>query len=80
MPCFMRKVGVSRNRVNVNAQFLQLFIMVSDVTQFSRAYESEVSRVEEEDAPAAFGIFLSNFYELTVFERLVFERFDFGVN
>jgi hypothetical protein len=76
----MGKVGISRNRVNVYAQFLQLFMMVSNVTQFSRAYEGEVSRVEEEHAPAAFGIFLSNFYELTVFERLVFERFDFSVD
>jgi hypothetical protein len=54
--------------------------MVSHVTQFGRANEGEVSRIEEEDAPAAFGIFLGNFNEFTVFERLVFERFNFSVN
>jgi hypothetical protein len=54
--------------------------MVCNVTQFSRANEGKVSRIEEEDAPAAFGIFLGNFDELTVFERLVFERFNFGIN
>ncbi|ETC67479.1 hypothetical protein SEEE3402_18705 [Salmonella enterica subsp. enterica serovar Enteritidis str. 3402] len=54
--------------------------MVGNVTQFSRANKGKIGRVEEEDAPAAFGIFLGDFNELTVFERLVFERFDFGVN
>lgn len=54
--------------------------MVGNVTQFSRANKGKIGRVEEEDAPAAFGIFLGDFNEFTVFERLVFERFDFGVN
>ncbi|SQB21224.1 Uncharacterised protein [Citrobacter koseri] len=72
VPCFVSKVGVGRNRVNVYAQFLQFIVMICYVAQFGRAYESEVSRVEEEDAPAAFGIFLGYFDEFTVFERLVF--------
>ncbi|VEA38030.1 Uncharacterised protein [Salmonella enterica subsp. enterica] len=50
--------------------------MVGNVTQFSRANKGKIGRVEEEDAPAAFGIFLGDFNEFTVFERLVFERFD----
>ncbi len=67
MPRFVGKVGVGRNRVNVYAQFLQLFVMVSHVAQFGRANESEVGRVEEEDAPAAFSVFFGNFDEFTVF-------------
>ncbi len=45
--------------------------MVGNVTQFSRANKGKIGRVEEEDAPAAFGIFLGDFNEFTVFERLV---------
>ena len=80
VPCFVGEVGIGRYGVHVHAQFLQFFVMVCYVAQFGWAYEGEVSRVEEEDAPATFGIFLSNFYEFTVFERLVFERLDFSIN
>ena len=80
MPCFVGEVGIGRYCVYVYAQFLQFFVMVSNVTQFGRAYESKVSRVEEEDAPAAFGIFFGDFDEFAVFECLVFKRFNFGVN
>jgi hypothetical protein len=73
-------VGVGRNGVNIYAQFLEFFVVVSHIAQFSRANESEVSRIEEEHAPATFGVFLSDFYEFAVFESLVFKRFDFGVN
>ncbi|EYE85288.1 hypothetical protein SEEH9169_09412 [Salmonella enterica subsp. enterica serovar Heidelberg str. 29169] len=48
--------------------------MVGNVTQFSRANKGKIGRVEEEDAPAAFGIFLGDFNEFTVFERLVFVK------
>jgi hypothetical protein len=73
-------VGIGRYRVNVYAQLLQFFVMVCHVAQFSRAYERKISRVEEENTPTTFDIFLGNFDELTVFERLVFERFNFGIN
>ncbi len=56
MPRFVGEVSIGRYCVYVYAQFLQFFVVVSNVTQFGRAYESKVSRVEE-DAPAAFGIF-----------------------
>ncbi|MNP28608.1 hypothetical protein D3C76_1215830 [compost metagenome] len=80
MPSFVSKVGIGGNRVNVHAQFLQFVVMIRYVAQFGRANEGEVSRIEEEYAPATFGIFLGHFNEFTVFERLVFERFNFGVN
>ena len=80
MPRFVGEVSVGRDGVNVYAQLLQFFVVVCHIAQFSRANEGEVSRIEEEDAPAAFSIFLGNFDEFTVFERLVFERFDFGIN
>ena len=80
VPCFVGEVSIGRYCVYVYAQFLQFFVVVSNVTQFGRAYESKVSRVEEEDAPAAFGIFFGDFDEFAVFECLVFKRFNFGVN
>ncbi|STI87639.1 Uncharacterised protein [Escherichia coli] len=66
MPCFVGEVSIGRYCVYVYAQFLQFFVVVSNVTQFGRAYESKVSRVEEEDAPAAFGIFFGDFDEFAV--------------
>ena len=80
VPCFVGEVSIGRYCVYVYAQFLQFFVVVSNVAQFGRAYESKVSRVEEEDAPAAFGIFFGDFNEFAVFECLVFKRFNFGVN
>ncbi len=48
VPCFVGEVGIGRNGVHAHAQFLQFFVMVCNVAQFSRAYEGEVSRIEEE--------------------------------
>ena len=66
VPRFVGEVGIGRHRVNVYAQLLQFFVMVSHVAQFGRADEGEVSRIEEEDAPAAFGVFLGDFDEFTI--------------
>ncbi|MNL36096.1 hypothetical protein D3C87_1581630 [compost metagenome] len=80
MPCFVSEVGISGNGINVHAQFLQFVVMIRYVAQFGRANEGEVSWIEEEHTPAAFGVFLGDFDEFAVFERLVFKRFNFGVN
>ena len=58
VPRFVGEVGIVENRVNVYAQLLQFFVVVCHVAQFGRANEGEVSRIEEEHAPAAFDIFL----------------------
>ncbi len=80
VPGFVGKVRVGRNRVDVYAQFLQFFVMVCHVTQLSWANEGEVSRVEEEYTPFTFNVFLGYVDEFAVFERCVFEWFDFGIN
>jgi len=67
VPGFVGKVRVSRNRVDIYTQFLELFVMVCNVTQFGWAYEGEVSRVEEENTPFTFNVFLGDFDEFAVF-------------
>ncbi len=69
VPRFVGEVGIGR--VNVYAQLLQFFVMVSHVAQFGRADEGEVSRIEEEDAPAAFGVFLGDFDEFTILNAVL---------
>lgn len=78
--CFVGEVGIGRYRVNVYVQFLQFFVMVSYVVQFGWVDEGEVSWIEEEDVLVVFGVFFGDFDEFIIFECLVFEWFDFGVN
>lgn len=54
--------------------------MVGNVIQFSWVNKGKIGWVEEEDVLVVFGIFFGDFNEFIVFECLVFERFDFGVN
>lgn len=78
--CFVGEVSIGRYCVYVYVQFLQFFVVVSNVIQFGWVYESKVSWVEEEDVLVVFGIFFGDFDEFVVFECLVFKRFNFGVN
>src|SRR5690606_22181146 len=80
VPCFVGEVGVGGDGVDFHAQLLQLFIMVGNVTQLSRANEGEVSRIEEEYSPLAFHVGVGNGDEFAVLERLSGKRLDFGID
>lgn len=80
VPGFVRKMGVGGHGVDFYAQFLEFCIVVSHVAQLGRANEGKVSRIEEEHAPFAFDVPFGNFDKFSVFECLVFKRFDLRVN
>ena len=77
MPRFLGEVGIGRHRVNVYAQLLQFFVMVSHVAQFGRADEGEVSRIEEEDAPLTLQVLIGHIDKLTVLVSLQSKFADF---
>ncbi len=63
-----------------HTQLLKLFILVGNVAQLGRAYESEVRRVEEKDSPLTFYVGFRNINELAALEGGGVERFNFAVN
>src|SRR5690606_22251350 len=79
-PGLVGEAGVGRDGVNFYAHLLQLGIVVSHVAQFGRAYEGEVSRVEEEYGPLALHVSFGNFDELALLEGLGFERLDLSID
>jgi hypothetical protein len=44
----VNKVGVTRNRVDLTANLLELLVLVLKILKLGWAYEGEVCRVEEE--------------------------------
>ena len=80
VPRLVGEVGVGGHREHFNAQLLQLFVLVCNVAQLSRANESEVGRVEEKYRPLAFHIGFADFNELAVFEGGSVERLNLAVN
>jgi hypothetical protein len=80
VPGFVGKVGIGRHGINVHAHFLELFVVIRYVAQFGWANESEVSRIEEENTPFTFNVFLGYINEFAVFECAVFERLNFGID
>ncbi len=80
VPCSVSEVGVSRDTVDLNAQLLELFVVVSQVFQLGRAYEGEVGRVEEYDRPLAFEVSVRDVNESAVLECGSLERFYLAVD
>ncbi|MCY1407429.1 hypothetical protein D9M71_227290 [compost metagenome] len=80
MPGLVGEVGVGGHAIDFHAQLLEFGVVVSQVAQFGRANESEVSRVEEEHGPLAFQVGFGQLDELALVVGGGFERFDFGVD
>ncbi|MCY1418472.1 hypothetical protein D9M71_340330 [compost metagenome] len=80
VPGSVGKVGVGGNAVDLDAQFLERVVVVSQVFQLGRADEGEVGRVEEHDRPLAFQVSVRDFYEVAIFECVSFERFNLAVD
>jgi hypothetical protein len=75
--CEMRIRGY---RVHFHADLLERLVFVSQVAQFGRADEGEVSRVEDDDRPFALQVGVGYGTKLAVVKSGGFERFDFGVD
>lgn len=64
VPALVNEMGIGRNGVDFHTQFLEFFVMVSQIAQFGRANKREVGRIEEYDRPFAFQVCIGNFDEL----------------
>ena len=53
-PGFMRKDGIRADTADFDPERLEFFVMSSEVFEFGRTYESEISRIEEENEPFSF--------------------------
>ena len=53
VPRLVGEVGVGRHRVDLDAELLELGVVVGQVAELGRADEGEVGRVEEDDRPLA---------------------------
>ena len=80
VPGSVGEVSVGGNAVDLDAQFLECVVVVSQVFQLGWAYEGEVCWVEENDRPLAFQVSVRDFYEVAVFECVSFERFYLAVD
>src|SRR5690606_39567132 len=60
----VREVRVGGNSVDLDAELLELFILLSEVFKFGRAHEREVGRVENEYRPLAGNGFVADFDKL----------------
>ncbi len=81
VPGSVGKVGIGGNAVDFDAQLLELGVVVSQVFQFGRADEGEVSWVEEHDRPLAFQVSVRHFLRSRhFFKGVSFERFNLAVD
>jgi len=71
MPCLVDEVRIGGHRVDLDAQVLQLAVVLGQITQLGRADEREVTGVEEEDRPGAPHV---GFGHLDEFARVVCVR------
>src|SRR5690606_41354063 len=76
----VREVRVGGNSVDLDAELLELFILLSEVFKFGRAHEREVGRVENEYRPLAGNGFVADFDKLAVVVGGCFERLDLRID
>ncbi len=69
MPRLVREVGVGGHREDLDAEALQLLVVIGEVTELRRADEGEVGRVEEEDRPLALDVLVGHVDECAVLVR-----------
>mgnify|MGYP003344144200 CR=1 FL=1 len=80
VPRLVAEVGVGRHAVDLDAQLLELGVVVGEVAEFGRADEGEVGRVEEHHRPLALEVLVGHGDEFAVVIGVGFERFDGGVD
>ncbi len=80
VPRLVREVGVGRDRVHLDAEALQLLVVVGEVAELGGADEGEVGGVEEHDRPVAAQVGVGDVDELAVLERRRGEGLDLGTD
>ena len=79
VPGLVREVRVGRDGVDLNAELLELFVVVGEVFELGRAHEREVGRVEEDDGPVTLEVGVGDGLELALMEGFGLEGQDFGL-
>lgn len=80
MPCLMYEVGVCAYGVNLYTHCLELVVFFCNINQFGRTYKRKVCRIEEENSPFAFYVFVGYCLETSVLESLNFEFRKLGID
>src|SRR3546814_4419624 len=80
VPRLVREVGVGRHAVDLDAEALELGVVVGQVTELGGAYEGEVGRVEEHHRPLALEVLVGHVHELALAEGGGLEGLDLGVD
>ncbi len=80
MPRLVGEVLVGRHGVDLDAQLLEVGVVVGKVAELGGADEREVCRVEEDHGPLAPEVGVGDLDELTVLEGRSVERLDVGVD
>src|ERR1700720_1459230 len=80
MPRLVREVRVGGHTVDLHAQFIEIGIVVGEITELGRTYEGEISRVEHKHGPLALEGFVRHGHELSVVICGRLEWLDFGID
>jgi hypothetical protein len=80
VPRLVGEVRVGRDAVHLDAEVLELAVLVGQVLELGRAHEGEVGRVEDEHAPLALERLLGELDELAGVVGGGLERLDLGVD
>src|SRR5690606_8749322 len=80
VPRLVREVRVGRDGEDLDAELLQLLVVVREVAELRRADEREVCGVEEEDRPLALDVLVGHGHEGAVLESLGLEGLDLLVD
>ena len=73
MPCFVNEMGITGYGVDFASDFLEFIIFVLEIFQFCGAYKGKVCRIEEENGPFTFYVFVGYCFETSVLESLNLE-------
>src|SRR5690606_25913799 len=74
------KVRIGGDAVNLDAQLLELLVLVREILELRGTHEGEVGGVEDHDRPLALEGLIGNVHELAVVESRRLEGFDGSVD
>ena len=80
VPRLVRKMGVGRDAVDLDAQLLERRIVVGEVAELGRADEGEVRGIEHHHGPLALEVLVRHRHELAVVVGGGLEGLDFGID
>src|ERR1700677_4004850 len=80
MPGFMREMRVCGHAIDLDPEFLELRIVVGQITPFSRANESKVGRIEHYNRPFPSQVLFAHRHKLSAVIGRSFEWCDMRVS